>query len=180
MTYWRRLDSCQVQLGHTEYLGETVLSFLKFNMKNLFETDTVNQILNRINNLQPGTKPVWGKMNVSQMLAHCHAPLHVALGDKQLKRGLIGLLFGAIAKKQMLRPGDMKRNLPTDPSFLVKDDRNFDESKKQLQSLILRFSASDPLFIAGKNHPFFGKMSSDEWGLLQWKHLDHHLKQFGV
>ena len=149
-------------------------------MKNLFETGAANEILNRINNLQPGMKPLWGKMNVSQMLAHCHAPLHVALGDKQLKRRLIGILFGAVAKKQILKPGDLKKNLPTDPSFLVKGEINFAESKSELQSLIRRFNTSGAQSIANKTHPFFGKMSSEEWGLLQWKHLDHHLRQFGV
>jgi hypothetical protein len=149
-------------------------------MKNLFEKEAMNEILHRIEQLQPGTNPLWGKMKVAQMLAHCHAPLHVALGEKQLKRGLIGILFGGIAKKQILKPGDMKKNMPTDPGFLVKDDRNFDESKSELKSLIRRFNTSDSQAIANRTHPFFGKMSSEEWGILQWKHLDHHLKQFGV
>lgn len=149
-------------------------------MTNLFEVEAVNGMQARINNLQPGTKGLWGKMNVSQMLAHCHAPLQVALGEKQLKRRLIGILFGNMARKQMLKPGDFKKNLPTDPGFLVKDNPDFDKVKNELQTLIQRFSNTDPESIASRAHPFFGKMKAEEWGLLQWKHLDHHLKQFGV
>lgn len=149
-------------------------------MRSLFEADAANGILARLNNLQPATKSLWGKMNVSQMLAHCHAPLQVALGEKQLKRRLVGLLFGRIARKSMLKPGDFTKNLPTDPGFLVKDDRDFDTAKKQLESLIQRFSEADSQSVAAKTHPFFGKMTAEEWGILQWKHLDHHLRQFGV
>jgi len=149
-------------------------------MNNLFQATDASRIIERINNLQPTSIPLWGKMNVSQMLAHCHAPLQVALGEKQIKRGLIGFLFGKIAKTQMLKPGDFRKNLPTDPSFIVKDERNFDNAKQELHSLIQRFSAADPQSIAQKKHPFFGMMMAEEWGILQWKHLDHHLKQFGI
>lgn len=149
-------------------------------MKNLFDNHTAEEILSRINQLQPSSRQLWGKMNVSQMLAHCQAPLKVALGDKKIKQSLIGILFGGFARKQMLKPGDFRKNLPTDPSFVVKDERNFEETKDQLAALIKQFLSTDPKLIASRRHPFFGKMTEEEWGILQWKHLDHHLKQFGV
>jgi hypothetical protein len=149
-------------------------------MGNLFKSSAVTGILDRLSKLTPDSKPKWGKMNVSQMLAHCQVPLQAALGEKQLKRTLIGVLFGGIAKKQMMKEGPFKQNLPTDPSFVVKDDRQFEKKRQQLQTLIQRFASSDAPGIAAKRHPFFGKMTSEEWGILSWKHLDHHLRQFGV
>ena len=149
-------------------------------MKNLF-TSTVNQeVVDRINKLTPVTKPLWGKMTVAQMLAHSQAPLHVALGDKQLKGGLMAFFFGKIAKKQLVKDESFKRNLPTAPSFVIKGDRNFNEAKTELIDLVQRFSKSDPVEIAKRPHPFFGKLTAEEWNTLQYKHLDHHLTQFGV
>jgi Protein of unknown function (DUF1569) len=149
-------------------------------MENIFQPTASAAILQRLEKLQPGTPPQWGKMNPAQMLAHCQVPLQVALGEKDLKQSFMGVLFGRIAKKQMLKDAPIKKNLPTDPSFLVKDQRSFENEKKLLVSAIQRFGAIDKTLLAQKRHPFFGYMSAEEWGLLMWKHLDHHLRQFGV
>jgi hypothetical protein len=149
-------------------------------MKDLFDPVAAAEIQNRLSKLQPDSQPLWGKMNVSQMLAHCIVPLKVALSEVQLKRSLFGKIFGRIAKKRMVNEADFKKHLPTAPQFVVKDERNFIEEKQRLQSLIQRFASSDPDSIAKIPHPFFGPMTKKEWGVLQWKHLDHHLRQFGV
>ncbi|CAN5306049.1 hypothetical protein BH11BAC6_BH11BAC6_13970 [soil metagenome] len=149
-------------------------------MQNLFNREDANGIVLRLTNLTPETKAVWGKMNVAQMLAHSQAPLEVALGNKTLKHSFIGFLFGKMAKKQMLAEGPFKRNLPTDKSFLVKDERVFYDEQQKLVALVKKFTETDPVKIAARAHPFFGKMTEDEWGVLQWKHLDHHLIQFGA
>jgi len=149
-------------------------------MESLFESSAADNILDRVEKLQPRTRPLWGKMTVSQMLAHCKVPLEVAVGEKELKRTLMGVIFGRIGKKQMLKPEPFKKNLPTDPRFVVKNNPDFTSEKHKLESLIRRFAASDPDTIAHRPHPFFGKMTAEEWGWLQYKHLDHHLRQFGV
>ena len=149
-------------------------------MENLFDAASATKILNRLDRLPPDATQRWGKMNVAQMLAHCQAPLKVALGELQLNHSLFGKLFGGIAKKQMLKPGPFKQNLPTAPQFKVIDQRNFESEKVALKLLIQRFATADVNSIVARKHPFFGSMTSDEWGILQWKHLDHHLTQFGV
>lgn len=149
-------------------------------MQSLFDSNTNEGIINRINSLTVYSKNEWGKMNVSQMLKHSQQPLLVAFGDKKLKRGLMGILFGNMAKKTLLKPEQFKRNLPTDPSFLVKDQKEFEEEKQKLIELVKRFAASGPAGICKDPHPFFGKLTVDEWDILQIKHLDHHLRQFGV
>ena len=149
-------------------------------METLFQLTAAGEILNRLEKLQPDAKPLWGKMNVSQMLAHCQVPLQASLGEKQLKRTFMGLLFGKIGKKQVLKPEPFKKNLPTDPRFVIKNTPDFTTEKQQLSSLIQKFSITNSEEVAARPHPFFGKMTSDEWGWLQWKHLDHHLRQFGA
>ncbi|HCN83736.1 MAG TPA: hypothetical protein DIT07_08950 [Sphingobacteriaceae bacterium] len=116
-------------------------------------------------------------MSVAQMATHCQRPLQVAYGELNLKRGLVGLLFGGFAKKSLMKDQPFDKGLPTHPRFVVKDDRNFQQEKDTLLALVSRFS---PDVLTKDPHPFFGKMTQEEWDTLQWKHLDHHLRQFGV
>ncbi len=79
----------------------------------------------------------------------------------------------------MLHNGTFTKNLPTAKDFIVTDERNFEKEKRQLIDMIKRFtSTADPHIV--QQHPFFGKMSGNEWAVLAYKHLDHHLRQFGV
>ena len=114
------------------------------------------------------------------MLAHVQPPFKVAFGELKLKRTLIGFLFGGMAKKKLTTDEPWKRNLPTDKHFIVADHRNVDEEKKNLVALVQRFGHAGPSGISKEPHPFFGHMTTQEWEALMWKHLDHHLKQFGV
>ncbi len=93
-------------------------------MKNLFDAMDNNEIIERINKLAPDTNAMWGKMTVAQMLAHSQTTIEVALGERKLKGGLIGFLFGKIAKRKLVKDEPFKRNLPTAPSFIVKNERS--------------------------------------------------------
>ena len=53
-------------------------------------------------------------------------------------------------------------------------------TKLELIEKVLKFSTLGPKVIANHKHPFFGEMTNEEWDLLQWKHLNHHLNQFSV
>ena len=149
-------------------------------MTYLFDKARSAEIISRINHLSPESKALWGKMNAAQMLAHCQAPLQVALGEHHLKRSLMGVLFGRLAKKKLVGDKPYSKSLPTAPSFVVKDDRNFYEEKSKLVSVIERFTAGGAEALIKTPHPFFGPLTVEEWDKCQWKHLDHHLKQFGV
>jgi hypothetical protein len=70
--------------------------------------------------------------------------------------------------------------LPTDKNFIIADQRDFEEEKRKLISLVQRFGATGPAGITEKQHPFFGMLTTDEWDKLMGKHLDHHLSQFGT
>lgn len=146
-------------------------------MKSLFDSNVKKEIADRFNKLTADSQPVWGKMSVAQMAAHCQRPLLVSFGELNLKRSFLGLLLGGLVKKSLMKDKPMGTNLPTHPKFLVKDDRNFQQERDALLAMITRFSSQT---LTKEPHPIFGKMTEHEWDVLQWKHLDHHLRQFGV
>ena len=146
---------------------------------NLFEPSSVAEVLFRLNNITAATPAQWGKMNAAQMMAHCQAPFQTYFGEKKLKRVLISYLFGKMAKKKLMGTQPWARNLPTAPQFKINDEREFAAEKRKLVDYINRF-ATEGYTITATVHPFFGKLSSQEWAVLAYKHLDHHLKQFGV
>lgn len=148
-------------------------------MPSLFDPNDSQAILTRIQRLNPATQGQWGIMNVAQMLAHTQQPLRVASGELKLKQGLLGRLMGSYFKRRILAKG-FGHNSPTDKAFVVADQRLFEEERNKLVSLIQRFSAKGPAGVSQDPHPFFGKMTTEEWDKMQWMHLDHHLRQFGV
>ncbi len=146
----------------------------------LFDPQGLDAMLARLDRLQPESPRQWGKMSVAQMLAHCQQPLRVALGELPLKRSLIGFLFGRMAKRRLLRAAPWKHSMPTAPEFRITDARNFEQEKAALRMLVQRFGTVGPTGLTTQPHPFFGPLSTAEWQALQWRHLDHHLRQFGA
>jgi Protein of unknown function (DUF1569) len=149
-------------------------------MKSLFDTDTYNEVLQRLDNLTPQSQRKWGKMDVAQMLAHTAQTFKVPLSKKKLPRVFLGRLLGWIIKSKFYNDSPWKQNLPTSPDFMIKDQRIFDAEKKNLSGLIEAFHKAGPDGITKFPHPFFGRFSPDQWGKSMYKHLDHHLQQFGV
>lgn len=148
-------------------------------MYNLFDRNKADQLLARLEKITPDHKAQWGKMSASQMLAHCAVALDTPFG-KDRKQGLMGLLFGKMGKKSTLKPEPFRQGLPTDPSFTVKDQRNFEKEKARVEANIKKFVSGGPSAITCKKHPFFGEFSVNDWSFLMHKHLDHHFRQFGA
>jgi Protein of unknown function (DUF1569) len=146
-------------------------------VKNLFEPAVKQDIITRINKLTPASKAQWGKMNVGQMLAHCQVPIGVGLGTNKISRSFVGIIFGPFAKKILYNDKPFKRHLPTDRTFVMKDEKDFEKEKQALLAMVNNFSENN---IVDSPHPFFGKLTKEQWSKGTWKHLDHHLQQFGV
>lgn len=147
---------------------------------NIFNQEENLKLQQRIESLSSETQSVWGKMNAAQMVLHCQKPLDVADGKLILKRSLIGFLFGKMAKNDFLKRDEFKKNLPTAPQFKIESTPEFEKERSVLLELVKKFGTMGPKVIVNKKHPFFGTMNDEEWGVLQYKHLDHHLKQFGL
>ncbi len=150
-------------------------------MESLFDKNTVQKFVERINQLSPETNALWGKMRVEQMLWHCQKPFEIASGALRPKVSpLIKFLFGKSAKKDMTGPKPIKKNLPTFNEAKAIQSAVFEQEKKNLITAIENFQQKGVDGLTKKPHPFFGEMSVQEWNALLSKHLDHHLKQFGV
>ncbi len=149
-------------------------------MKNLFDEDAHTEIINRINSLTPQTQRQWGKMKVAQMLAHCKEAFKVPLSNKKMPRMFLGLLIGWMIKPKLYNEDPWKKNLPTAPNFIIKDEREFEKEKQELSDLINQFYNGGPQKVGRFPHPMFGSFTSAQWGKAMYKHVDHHLMQFGV
>lgn len=148
-------------------------------MYNIFEQDRTDEIINRIQQLRPDSEPLWGKMNVTQMLAHCSSFQDIATGDLTSARSWLGMVIGRFVKPLFYNDKPLPQNMSTIPDIMITDERDFELERESLIQKIITFQHN------GRDqwtasHPFFGKLSSDEWGKGIYKHLDHHLRQFGV
>ena len=149
-------------------------------MNNLFDPAHVSEILARIEKLKPGSPRQWGKMNAAQMLAHCNISLETAMGNKIIKPLFFGSIIGRLVKSVAYNEKPFGRNSPTDKSYIFKDERDFEKEKASLTGSIKKFSELGPAGCTTHPHPFFGRFTPEQWAIFQWKHLDHHLRQFGV
>lgn len=150
-------------------------------MKSLFNTSDNQEMIARLNSLTPASQAKWGKMNVTQMFGHCQEAISLAFGDVQLKQNLIGILFGPIARVLIINSNrPFQKNLPTDRSFIINDEREFEKERKRLITTVQKFPKVGSGELSKHKHPFFGNLKKAEWDKLTWKHLDHHLRQFGA
>jgi hypothetical protein len=147
-------------------------------MNSIFNKNDNETIIKRINSLHPNSKAVWGKMTVDQMLKHTEAAVSVAFSEKELKINFFMKLLGKLLKNKVFN-NDFQKNSPTAPEFVFTEKYDFETSKNELIKQFSRFAQGEQS-ITLTTHPFWGKMSSTDWDKLMWKHMDHHLRQFGV
>jgi hypothetical protein len=151
-------------------------------MKSLLEPSCVQEVKQRLSALSPGHQRQWGKMNAAQMLAHCSLGLEMAAGEIRPPRAFVGRILGPVIKPMALRDEEpMRKNSPTSKELVViGEDRDFETERKRMSELIDRFAAAGAAGCTSHPHAFFGSLTPDEWAVLMYKHLDHHLRQFGV
>ncbi|WP_339265435.1 DUF1569 domain-containing protein [Paenibacillus sp. FSL R5-0470] len=149
-------------------------------MENIYNELHTAEILNRIENLSPNSKPQWGTMNVAQMLAHCSAFQDIALGNSFPPRYWLGRLIGRFVNSIFYNDKPVPHNMSTIPTILIVDERDFMTEKEKLKQKILTFQRNGPEKCSSYSHPFFGKFTPEQWGKGIYKHLDHHLRQFGA
>lgn len=148
--------------------------------KKLFDAATVAGIQSRLARLGPRNERQWGRMNLAQALAHCSAGLEQALGERRPPRVLMGRILGWVIKPLALGNDEpMRRNSPTVEDLVVLDQRDLETERTRLSATIDRFVAGGPAACTTHPHPFFGRLTPQEWAGHMYKHLDHHLRQFG-
>ena len=150
-------------------------------MKNIFDPTVTQELIDRINQLKPESPALWGKMTVDQMLAHCCVAYEMAFTNKHPKpNAFMRILLKAFVKNGVVNEVPYKRNIRTAPQFIISDRKNFDEEKDRLIKYLEHTLSLGRDHFEGKESISFGKMTSTEWNNQFYKHLDHHLTQFGV
>lgn len=135
-------------------------------------------LIERIQNLSANPTPLWGKMSVDQMCEHCIAAINVAFGKQDLTISFPMRLLGRLLKNKAFN-SDFGKNSPTAKEFRITAHSDFEKSRDQLIACVQEFAKGTSV-IAVMHHPFWGKMSYEDWDKLMYRHLDHHLRQFGV
>ncbi len=150
-------------------------------MKNIFEQSVSSDIISRINQLQPDTKAQWGKMNAPQMLAHCNVTYEMVYDNIHPKPGFLAkFMLKLFVKSAVVSDKPYKKSSQTAAQFIIKEDKDFDKEKNRLINYINQVQQEGAANFDGRESHSFGPLSTAEWSNLFYKHLDHHLTQFGV
>lgn len=149
-------------------------------MQSLFDPEVFQHIVNRVEALHPSASRQWGKMTPAQMLEHSAIAMEMACGKGPQKQSWPGKLIGWTVRKNFLGEKPFSKNGPTDPRLIVKSEPNFTEARNRLLGMMRELQSKGESGCDGNMHVFFGRMSGADWGVIQYKHLDHHLRQFGA
>ena len=151
-------------------------------LPNVFTKPVADQLINRINQLSATTAPKWGKMAVGQMLSHCSVTYEMVFDEKKHPKPnfFMGLILKLAIKNTVVSTKAYKQNLQTAPMFIIKESKDFEVEKTRLIDFINKTQQLGEDSFEGKESHSFGALSKNEWNNMFYKHLDHHLRQFGV
>jgi len=149
-------------------------------MASIFDNGDVEDMISRLNNLTPETNAEWGKMNVSQMMAHCNVAFEMTYENIHPKPGKFKtFLLKTFVKKAVVGPKPYPKNGPTAPQFKIVSQKDFQKEKSRLIEYLTQTQGLGAQHFEGKESHSFGTLTSKEWDTMFTKHLEHHLKQFG-
>lgn len=150
-------------------------------MKNIFTKEITEEVVARIEDLTSQTQPIWGKMSVAQMLAHCCVTYEMVYADKHPRpNAFTRFLMKTLIKNIVTSEKPYVKNGRTAKQFVITDSKNFKTEKKRLIDFITKTQQLGEQEFEGKESHSFGKLTAKEWNNLFYKHVDHHLRQFGV
>jgi hypothetical protein len=149
---------------------------------NIFTKEVTDEVIGRINKLTPESERQWGKMDVAKMLAHCCVTYEMIYepGKHPKPNPVMGLILKLIVKKLVVGDKPIKKNSPTGPQFIIKSDRDFDAEKARLIGFVEKTQQLGQDEFDGKVSASFGELNKTQWSNMFYKHLNHHLTQFGV
>jgi Protein of unknown function (DUF1569) len=150
-------------------------------LPNIFTKPVVEQIIERINHLTPTTQGKWGKMSVDQMLAHCNVSYELIYEDIHPKPNfLMKFILKTFVKNVVTNEVPYKQSSSTAPQFIMKGEKDFEAERKRLTNYIRKTQELGETHFDGKESHSFGVLNKTEWNNMFYKHLNHHLTQFGV
>lgn len=134
--------------------------------------------------LRPNSERQWGQLTLAHALAHCTSCFQMAMGIVSPKRASFpGNVIGRLIKPLVLNDDKpFRRNSPSAPELFAADPAqcDFERERAQLIAAIDSFATRGAACCSQHPHPFFGPLNPQQWAILMYKHLDHHLRQFGA
>jgi hypothetical protein len=153
-------------------------------MKDLFNPNLAEEVKQRIMYLSPQSERQWGTMTVAQTMAHCVSGFQMATGAIVPKRASFpASVLGALIKPLVFaNDKPFRRNSPSSTELFPANpaECDFENERTHLTSAIDSFVTRGAAGCSGQPHPFFGPLKPQQWAILMYKHVDHHLRQFGV
>jgi hypothetical protein len=150
-------------------------------MKNIFNQADTAEVIARINKLSPSSQALWGKMSVGQMLAHCNVTYEMVYDNiHPAPNAVMKFILKLFVKNVVVSEKPFKKNSQTSPAFIITDSKDFEKEKKRLIDYINKTQKLGDAHFEGKESNSFGALSKAEWNNMFYKHLDHHLSQFGA
>lgn len=145
--------------------------------KYLFDDAVYRDLVARVNAVQSDDQRQWGTMTAGQMLAHCAEAIEVANGKSLKGTPFIIRMIGGLIKRVVLNDKPYPRSVRTHPQYIMDGEEDIDEQRQRLLESMadLRRNQAERF-----QHDLFGTMTRAEVGWGMYKHLDHHLQQFGV
>lgn len=147
-------------------------------MKSIFQPAVHRELQDRVQRLTPQQRPQWGKMSAAQMVVHLTDALRMASGELEVAPKKVALRFSPL-KELVLYVLPIPKGLPTAPELIARKSGEWTaevaELRDQLNGLVERGAEA-----LAPTHPVFGPLSAKQWGVLVYRHMDHHLRQFGV
>jgi hypothetical protein len=147
-------------------------------MKTIWDPACREELLARFEKLTPDGRPAWGSMNAAQMLAHLADPMKAAMGSKPVAVKP-SAFSNPIVRTLIIYCLPWPKGAPTAPEFVHAHEEHFGQNLIGLRKTLDEFVAGRD-GAPRKPHPAFGQLSRKAWGRLVYRHLDHHLRQFGI
>jgi len=150
-------------------------------LPNIFTPQVTDEIIHRINQLSPASNAIWGKMKVAQMLAHCCVTYEMLYENVHPKPGtFMRWILKRFVKDTVVSEKPYSKNNKTAPAFMIKDEREFEKEKARLIAYLVRTKELGEKHFDNAPSHSFGKLTITEWNNMFYKHLNHHLTQFGA
>ena len=147
-------------------------------MKSIWQEESRREIGGRVGTLSWDRPAAWGKFTAPKMVCHLADSLKMAMGDLKVARKNLPIRYPPL-KQLIIYWAPFPKGAPTAPELLAREPREWSRDLGDVQELLER-AASARTTDTWPEHPAFGKLSTRAWGVLIYRHMDHHLKQFGA
>lgn len=147
-------------------------------MKSIWHDEARQELHDRVERVTWDAPAVWGRFTPPTMICHLADSLKMAMGDLKVAPKHLPIRYPPL-KQLIIYVAPFPRSAPTAPELLTRAPQEWANDVADVQALLDR-AASSRTTDSWPEHPAFGELSKRAWGVLIYRHMDHHLKQFGA